>query len=68
MRLVSLVFVLVLHQAWSRHDDDDEPYDPYTTTDPAKREPSPCEGEYKIMKNKEILILGFPRIECNTVV
>ena len=37
------VFLLLAVTVQCRRDDD-EPYDPYTTTDPAKREPSPCEG------------------------
>ena len=44
MRLFPLVCLLILHLSQGRDDDDDEPYDPYTTTDPKKREPSPCEG------------------------
>ncbi len=28
----------------ARDDEDDENYDPYTTMDPKKREPSPCES------------------------
>ena len=45
MRLFPVVCLLILHASQGRDDDDDEPYDPYTTTDPKKREPSPCEGK-----------------------
>ena len=45
MRLFPLVCLLIVHLSQARDDDDDEPYDPYTTTDPKKREPSPCEGK-----------------------
>jgi len=39
--LLSCFVILPVICSW--RDDEDEPYDPYTTTDPKKREPHPCE-------------------------
>ena len=44
--LVLVCVILMLALSTASKDDDDEDYDPFTTTDPAKREPSPCESEY----------------------
>lgn len=45
-----LVFC-VIHFTQVQSEEDDENFDPYTTMDPAKREPHPCESE---LMNEEL--------------
>lgn len=40
-----VIFAVVLNVVYcGRRGDDEEDEDPYTSTDPAKREPTPCES------------------------
>ena len=46
VKIIFFVVICVYIRFSTAHDDDDEDEDVYTSTDPKKREPSPCESEF----------------------